>query len=370
MISEVSRPFTTSALQEMVRSFRQRAGQYDRQGAFVYENYAELKGLALFSAMVPQHCGGGGMPYVEMCTLIRQIGQHCGSTALAFGMHQHLIAASNWKLRQRGLGAALLQKVASEQLVLVSTGARDWLGSNGEMVRVDGGYLLTADKRFASGSPIGDIAISSAPYHDPKEGSQVLHFPVSLKAEGVTILDDWHVMGMRGTGSHTIQFRKTFIPEDKIALRRPQHEFHPVWNVVLTVAMPLIMSAYVGLAERAAEIALKIGRKYMRNQTHLPYILGKLNNQLVSAQVQWSAMQELVNEFDFTPDRRSTSKTLTLKTNVADACVATVQLAMEAIGGQGFYEKNELERIFRDVHASAFHPLPKWDQYAFAAEGL
>ena len=30
-----------------------------------------------------------------------------------------------------------------------------------------------------------------------------------------------------------------------------------------------------------------------------------------------------------------------------------------------FYRKNILERLFRDVQASDFHPLPKWDQYAF-----
>ena len=346
----------------------QRAGQYDRDGGFAYENYDLLKNHKFFSAMVPESCGGGGISYREMCQMIRKMGSNCGSTALSFSMHQHLIAASCWKLKNKGQGSALLKKVAANQAVLVSTGARDWLASNGNMERVDGGYLFSAEKRFASGCPAGDIAITSAPFEHETEGRMVLHFPVSLKVPGVIIGNDWHVMGMRATGSQTITFQKVFIPEDKIVLQRPLGDFHPVWNVVLTVAMPLIMSAYLGIAEKAGEIAVRMGRKYQRNQLHIPYILGKINNQLVSAQVQWEEMQRLVNDFKFAPDRKATSKTLALKTNVSEACISCVQLAMEAVGGQGFYIKNDLERLFRDVQAAAFHPLPKWDQYAFSSE--
>jgi len=68
--------------------------------------------------------------------------------------------------------------VATEQLVLVSTGARDWLESNGSMRAVEGGYRVSARKAFASGSPAGDVAITTAPYEDPALGWQVLHFAV------------------------------------------------------------------------------------------------------------------------------------------------------------------------------------------------
>ena len=60
--------------------------------------------------------------------------------------------------------------------VLVSTGGRDWLESNGIMKRVEGGYLVSARKAFASGSQAGNIFVSSAPYDDPEEGPLVLHF--------------------------------------------------------------------------------------------------------------------------------------------------------------------------------------------------
>lgn len=129
------------------------------------------------------------------------------------------------------------------------------------------------------------------------------------------------------------------------------------------------MSAYVGIAEKAMEIAIFTCKKCPRNH-HLPYIIGKLNNTLLSARVQWKAMYALTNNFDFTPDETTTIAILSYKTNVAEATMQTVTEAMEAIGGQGFYKQNELERLFRDIQAAQFHPLPKWEQYSFTGERL
>jgi alkylation response protein AidB-like acyl-CoA dehydrogenase len=81
-------------------------------------------------------------------------------------------------------------------------------------------------------------------------------------------------------------------------------------------------------------------------------------------------MVSLTDDFRFKPQEDITMEMLSLKTNVADAAIGCTNLAMEAVGGQGFYRKNELERLFRDVNASQFHPLPKWDQYAFTGKRL
>ncbi|MCB0570821.1 MAG: acyl-CoA/acyl-ACP dehydrogenase [Phaeodactylibacter sp.] len=356
--------------QELGKNFEKRAAHYDQTGAFVVENYEQLKAHRFFSAMIPEELGGGGISHAEMCDIIRTIAHYCSSTALAFSMHQHLVAATVWKYKKKGEGAALLKRVAEEQLVLISTGARDWLESNGEMEKVEGGYLFSGKKYFASQSAKGDIAITSAPWLNDNNEWQVLHFGVSMKAEGVHVLDDWDVLGMRATGSQGIQFDRVFISDTAISLARPRGEYHPVWDVVITVAMPLIMSAYVGTAEKAVDIAMSIGKQYHRNESHITYIAGKLHNSLLSAQTQWKAMHARANNIDFMPDENITVDMLSLKTNVSEAAKHTVSEAMEAIGGQSFYRKNVLERLFRDVQAAGFHPLPKWDQYAFTGERL
>jgi alkylation response protein AidB-like acyl-CoA dehydrogenase len=285
-------------------------------------------------------------------------------------MHQHLIAATIWRYRNKGEGGPLLKRVVNEQLVLVSTGAGDWLESHGEMVKVEGGYLLTAKKAFASQSVVGDIVVTSGPYQHPEQGWQVLHFGVPMNAEGVSVLDDWDVMGMRATGSQTVVFNKVFIPDSAIVLARPRTGFHPVWDVAITVAMPLIMGVYVGIAEKAMEIAVDIGKTNSRNQNHFPYIVGKMYNTLIGARKEWEAMVSLTNNIDFKPSSKITMDMVSLKANVTTACIQTVQQAMDAVGGRSFYKRNILERLFRDVQGAQFHPMPTWDQYEFTGKRL
>ena len=278
----------------LAKTFQSRAGQYDKTDTFVKENYDLLKANKFFSAAIPTELGGGGLSYDEMCRVIRIFGRACGSTALAFSMHQHLVAANIWKYKLGRGGEQTLQKVVEQQLVLVSTGARDWLESNGTMEKVPGGYLLTASKHFASQSAVGDVLVTSAPYR-----TEVLHFPVPFSARGVKVIDNWYTMGMRGTGSCTVKLEKVFVIEVAIAVSRPRGEYAPLWNVVLTVAMPYIMSAYVGIAERAAEIALDLTRGQQKTKPHLPYLAGEMNNALVNAKVVLKDMISITNNYNF-----------------------------------------------------------------------
>ena len=350
--------------------FEMRAPEKDITGEFVYENYQQLKEFGFFSALIPRELGGGGLSHSRMCQVIKKIASYCPSTALAFSMHQHLVAAAVWKYRTNGEGEAMLRKVTNQGLVLISTGARDWLESNGDLTQTEGGYFFNGKKHFASQSATGDVAVTSARYQDSTGEKYVLHFSVPMNTKGVRVLDNWDVMGMRATGSQSIVFDQVFVPETAISLKRDLGEFNQLWMVVLTVAMPLIMSAYVGIAEKAAKIALDKGRNYARNKDHIHYIIGKLNNTLLSAQTEWENMVRIANDFDFHPSKKDVIKILSHKTNVADKCIEVANIAMEALGGQSFFRKVGLERIFRDVHAGPFHPLPKWDQYAFTGKML
>jgi len=355
-------------IHEIGKDFEKRAIKHDIEGTFVHENYEQLKLNKFFSAAIPKELGGGNLGHEMMCQIIRIIAHYCSSTALSFSMHQHLIAASVWKYKHKGIGADMLKNVAKHELVLISTGARDWLGSNGELKKVNGGYLFSGTKHFASQSSGGNVAITSGTFLNSNEEWEVLHFAVPMETDGVSILDNWDVMGMRGTGSQSIVFDNVYIPESAITLIRPKTVFHPVWNVVLTVAAPLIMSAYVGIAEKAMKIAIDKGKIYHRNQQHRSTLIGRLNNTLLSAQTEWKAMCDLANNLEFEPSEATTAKILSHKTNVGEFTKKTVDYAMEAIGGQSFYRANILEKLFRDVQASPFHPLPKWEQYAFTGE--
>lgn len=351
-------------LSELGPVFRERAAEYDRSDSFVAENYRDMRDARLFSAMVPEELGGGGLSYNEVCSLVRTLGRYCGSTALSFSMHQHLVAAALWNYRHGKAGEKLLRAVAENEKILISTGATDWLSSNGTLEPCEGGYRLNARKAFASGCLAGDLLITSAQYDDPAAGRQVLHFPVSMHGSGVTIDRVWETMGMRGTGSHTVVLENVFIPEQAIGLRRPCGEYHPVWNVVLTVALPLICAAYMGLAEAAADFARQSATR-KGDDGFTAGILGEMENELAIAEIAFDSLAANANSLDVEPTVGHANRALIRKTIIAEAVKRCADKALEVSGGGGYFRASGLERLFRDSFAAQFHPLPAKKQQRF-----
>lgn len=344
--------------------FAETAVEHDAQDRFVAENYDALRKHRVFSALVPIELGGGGVTHGAMCDFLRRLAHFCPSTALALSMHQHLVAAAVANARAGRPGKPLLEKVGAGELILVSTGANDWLESNGTARRVDGGFRVTAVKPFASGVPKGDVLITSVAFQPPGEASQVLHFPLPVRSEGVSLIDDWQALGMRATGSQTVRIDDVFVPEESVVLSRPRGPFHPAFAVIITVAMPIIMSVYLGVAESAARLAKE--RVRARCDHHLsPVLIGELENRLVTARVATEDMVRLANNLDFTPSAELASETLVRKTIAANAVIATGEKALEVAGGAGFFRKLGLERLLRDLHGAQFHPLPEKRQQLF-----
>jgi alkylation response protein AidB-like acyl-CoA dehydrogenase len=344
--------------------FAERAGAHDLEGSFVSSNYAELKAQRFLSAGVPAELGGGGATHEDLCEMLRELGKHCGSTALALSMHTHLVAAQVWRHGHGQPAEALLRKVAATELVLVSTGAGDWVDSIGQTERMQGGYRVNALKRFASGVPAGDLLVTSAPFDDPTQGPQVLHFAVSLKAEGVRVLDDWNALGMRGTGSHSVELKDVFVPEEAISLRRTRGQWHPSWSVIMTVAPSIYLAPYLGVAERAVEQA----RDQAAQRSADPNVwsaLGELENTITTAQLAFRDMIALANNYDFAPDEERASRVLVRKTIAANAILESVDRAVNLVGGRSLFKREPIERALRDVQGVRFHPLPERQQWQF-----
>lgn len=350
-------------IEQLGEGFANRAAEHDESDSFVAANWAELKQEKLFSAMVPVELGGSGLSHSEMCRSIRKMSRYCSSTALAFSMHQHLVAAAVWNYRHGNPGEKLLRRVADGETALVSTGANDWLESRGMLEPCEGGFRYSGSKAFSSGCPSGDLLITSGRYNDPSLGWQVLHFPVSLRAEGVRIADNWKAMGMRGTGSHTVILENVFIPTDAIGLRRPMGKYHQVWNIVLTVALPLISAAYVGIGDAAIDIARQSAEGKRDDLT--ASLLGEMANERTMASLAFESMVALTNDFNFEPSVATTSEVLIRKTVATQAVIRTTTKALEVVGGTGYLRARGLERLVRDAFAGQFHPLTPAKQHLF-----
>lgn len=338
------------------------SARHDRENTFVADSLAAARDAGLVSMLVPSELGGGGATYAEACAALTALAHGCPATALTLSMHLHLVAAQVWRYH-RDLPAPVLGRVAQERILLVSTGASDWVDSNGTSTAVDGGFRVTARKRPASGCPAGDVLVSSVRWDDGPDGPQVVHFAVPFSAEGVSIDPTWDTMGMRGTGSHTVVLDDVFVPEVAVSLVRPAGVWHPVWNVVMGAAMPLIMSVYVGIAEAAAARAVTAAGS--PGSMAGASAVGRMLRRLHGAQDSFAAMVAMADDLHFDNDDALAAAVLSRKSIVAEASIDTVRAAVEIVGGSGFSTGADLERWYRDVHGALFHPLPAARQEVF-----
>jgi len=348
---------------ELGAEFAKGAAAHDADNRFVADNYDMLRARGFFALAVPENLGGGGGDHATLCSVVREFGRHCGSTALSFSMHSHPVAVNVFKhLRGDDKATATLRRIADDELAIAGTGANDWLESSGEMIPVDGGYRVTARKHFVSGGPGAQVFVTSATLAG-EDGNEVLHFAIPFASDGVTRHDNWNTLGMRATGSNDVSLEDVFVPEAAVVARRPAGAWHPMWNVILPIAMPIIMSAYMGIADAALQIARAAAAK---RPDELAGAFGEMQNRHTAAAIAHADMVRLGDNYAFAPGDELSSDILTRKTLLAEAARDTVELGAEIVGGAGFFKGHPMERLLRDVRASHFHPLPYRRQYRFS----
>src|SRR5690606_34096420 len=132
----------------------------------------------------------------ELAEMLRIMAHACGSTALAFSMHTHQVAIPAWRWRHQNLAAVepLLKRVASERLILLSSGGSDWIGGSGTAVKTDGGYRVTARKVFTSGAEAGDLLMTGAVCEDEYGVLSVIHFGAPMQASEVRVVNTWRTL--------------------------------------------------------------------------------------------------------------------------------------------------------------------------------
>jgi len=351
-----------TTLASLTPAFAERAAREDEGDEFVTENYAELKAAGLYAAGVPAELGGGGLELEELCDMLRTIAQASSSTGLAFSMHTHQVAVNAWRLKhQKAPVTPLLEKVARDKILILSTGGGDWLDSSGDAVPAEGGFRVNARKPFSSGSPAGNVLSTSAVVRDKGE---VIHFGIPMSTPGISIKPTWRAMGMRNTASNDVVLENVLVPDAAVAVRRPQGKWHPLFHLISMLALPIVYSVYVGVAEAARERALALVRK-RRPDEHLLQAVGEMENQLESARIAHATWVAFCK--DAQPSPATTSKSMIHRTLTARGVLGTVDAAMDVAGGAAYFRANGLERLFRDAQGARYHPLQEGLQKALTA---
>jgi alkylation response protein AidB-like acyl-CoA dehydrogenase len=145
-------------------------------------------------------------------------------------------------------------------------------------------------------------------------------------------------------------------------VKRPQGVWHPIMHTVAMIALPLIYSVYVGVAEAAREIAVKQTKK--RDDAGVQSIAGEMENEFQGARL---ALADMIDAADNgTPGLETTNRVLMDRTLAERGAIRTVELAMQVVGGSAFYRSAGIERLFRDVQGARFHPMQQMPQRLFS----
>ena len=230
---------------------------------------------------------------------------------------------------------------------------------------VDGGYRLTGRKHFGSLGPVwtvmGAHALDAGDPGDPK----IVHAFVHRDDAGVEVIEDWDTITMRASQSYDTVFDAVFVPHERVGATVAAGADSPVLGAFFTWALTLISNVYVGIAERAVELAVDSARASTsialegRTIAHNPMV----QHQVAEA---WMAVDGVRSQLEhLAADRVAESvgedwlaRVGGAKHRVAVETRRAVDLAAQVIGGRSIKSDTEFSRLWRDSRGVAFHPPP------------
>ncbi|MGA8254946.1 MAG: acyl-CoA dehydrogenase family protein, partial [Nocardioides sp.] len=232
---------------------------HDRDATFVTEAYEHMHTVGYLSLPVPVELGGRGASIRQLVLAQQELGRHSGAAALASTMHLYLTLVQRWRHARGAADAAgVLGKVAHERLVMATSGGSDWVCPTTTATEVEGGYLFTGRKVFCSQAPVASVVSTCAVLGEAGPDAVVLHAGVPMASEGVSLIDTWDTLGMRGTASQDLVFDKVFVPAEKVLGQRPYGSLSGPLMVAAIHFAPLVGAAYLGVAIGACDEAARL----------------------------------------------------------------------------------------------------------------
>jgi alkylation response protein AidB-like acyl-CoA dehydrogenase len=212
-------------VEEIGPVFRERMRNLDETGAFPTQNFAEAKAAGLHRLTLPVEFGGFGYwrdrNFSGYYRILERLAYWDTNTAQLLQVHNHASGIVAWHANPEQR-AKFLPEIVNGAF-LASLGSEAHIYENGaehlasELVAVEGGYRLTARKAFASVAAIAKyLMVWCAVEGDSPYAERMLFALVPTDAPGVTLLDDWQMLGMRSTVSCGVQFDDVFVPSSNV----------------------------------------------------------------------------------------------------------------------------------------------------------
>ena len=215
---------------------------------------ADFHRNGLFRILQPARFGGAQLHFDTFAAVTRELARGCASSAWVYCVVEELF----WVLATFPEKAQT--EIWGEDPAALACAA---LAPSGNGVIDRDGYRLNGQWQFLSGSDHASWVFLTASCDNGKGGRELRNFFV--RASELTFIDDWDVIGLRGTGSKSCKADNLFVPgyrsvryDDILAGTAPGAKVHPNYSLCRAPRRYLtsfsITPVVVGLASRALDV--------------------------------------------------------------------------------------------------------------------
>jgi alkylation response protein AidB-like acyl-CoA dehydrogenase len=173
----------------------------------VPETIADFHRLGILRIIQPRRFGGLQLRFLVFSRIVEIITEGCASSGWVYavlGEHQWLLASYPLQA-QIDVWGDDPQAMASSSLAPRATAERS-----------AGGWRLSGQYSFSSGSTHARWTIVGAFLGKPGDPAGIGYLLVPFS--DIEIIDDWHTLGLAGTGSRSLRIRDAFVPDHRCVL--------------------------------------------------------------------------------------------------------------------------------------------------------
>jgi alkylation response protein AidB-like acyl-CoA dehydrogenase len=324
-----------------------------------------LHPAGLFRMLLPRSLGGHEVPAPVYLEVLEELAKADASTAWCIG--QTSVCST--------MAASLKHEVASEIFGKDSRAVLAWgpLGRSSKAIRTKEGFRVSGTWHYASGSRhatwLGGhchVFDENAAQAMDAEGKP-LEITAIFPRERASFTDDWHVMGLKGTGSNSYAVTDLLVPGEFCVTsfgRNPAErwEHGPLYRFTVFQLFGASFAAVaLGIARAALDAFVELAKgktptgkqTVLRDNAVVQSQIGVAESGLCAARVFLShAMRQMwqgAQQGDITTEQRVALRMASA--HASQQARAVVDMAHYAAGGTAIFENNAFERRFRDMHA-------------------
>jgi 3-hydroxy-9,10-secoandrosta-1,3,5(10)-triene-9,17-dione monooxygenase len=354
-------------VRDLVPAIRERASRAEQLRRLPDESWADFQAAGIFRAMQPQRYGGFELDPGTFYQGVMEVAAVCGSSGWIFAV----MGAHNWHLAL--FPAQAQQDVWGEDdSVQLSTS----LAPTGRIERAEGGFRVSGRWSFSSGCDFCGWVVLGGVVPPAEEGAPPDLRTFLLPRADYAIDDNWHVMGLSGTGSKDITVTDAFVPEyrthsyrEAFVLKNPGMAVNtaPLYRLPFGLVFSYTLgAAAIGVATGALASFREQQRKRIniRDRSRAaedPFMQWRLAES--AAEID-AARDRLLQNFAQMMRLARAGETIPLEFRArcrwdcgkaTDWSVQAVDWLMMASGGSGIFLDNPIQRAWRDIHAMQAH---------------